>query len=91
LAASFILNRKAVDRFGGLNCLVNNAGEGYQSGAVADLDGEKFWKTFHVLVGSVAYGMKHAAPEIAKCGGGNIVNILSLPKTSSTGLRETMR
>jgi NAD(P)-dependent dehydrogenase (short-subunit alcohol dehydrogenase family) len=74
---------KAVDRFGGLNCLVNNAGEGYQAGAVADLDSDKFWKTFHVLVGSVAYGMKHAAPEIAKCGGGSIVNISSIAASTA--------
>jgi NAD(P)-dependent dehydrogenase (short-subunit alcohol dehydrogenase family) len=69
---------KAVERFGGLNCLVNNAGEAFQGGAVADLDSDKFWKTFHVLVGSVAYGMKYAAPEIAKGGGGSIVNISSI-------------
>lgn len=73
----------AVDRFGGVNCLVNNAGEGYQGGAVADLDSDKFWKTFHVLVGSVAYGMKYAAPEIAKCGGGSIVNISSIAASTA--------
>jgi NAD(P)-dependent dehydrogenase (short-subunit alcohol dehydrogenase family) len=74
---------RAVERFGGLDCLVNNAGEGYQGGAVADLDVEKFWKTFHVLVGSVAYGMKHAAPEIAKRGGGSIVNISSIAASNA--------
>ena len=69
---------KAVERFGAIDCLVNNAGEGYPAGAVTDLDSELFWKVFHVLVGSVAYGMKHAAPEIAKRGGGSIVNIASI-------------
>jgi len=74
---------KAVERFGAIDCLVNNAGEGYQGGAVTDLDSEKFWKTFHVLVGSVAYGMKHAAPEIAKRGGGSIVNISSIAASNA--------
>jgi NAD(P)-dependent dehydrogenase (short-subunit alcohol dehydrogenase family) len=45
---------------------------------VADLVTDKFWQTFHVLVGSIAYGMKHAAPEIAKRGGGSIVNVSSI-------------
>jgi len=75
---------KAVERFGAIDCLVNNAGEGFPGGAVADLDSEKFWMTFHVLVGSVAYGMKYAAPEIAKRGGGSIVNISSIA-ASNTG------
>jgi NAD(P)-dependent dehydrogenase (short-subunit alcohol dehydrogenase family) len=68
----------AVDRFGGLDCLVSNAGEGLPSGGVADLDTEKFWQSFHVLVGSIAYGMKHAAPRIAERGGGSIINISSV-------------
>ena len=74
---------RTVELFGAVDCLVNNAGEGFQSGAVADLDSEKFWKTFHVLVGSVAYGMKHAAPEIAKRGGGTIVNISSIAASNA--------
>jgi NAD(P)-dependent dehydrogenase (short-subunit alcohol dehydrogenase family) len=74
---------KTVELFGAVDCLVNNAGEGFQGGAVADLDSEKFWKTFHVLVGSVAYGMKHAAPEIAKRGGGTIVNISSIAASNA--------
>lgn len=74
---------KAVELFGAVDCLVNNAGEGYQGGAVTDLDSEKFWKTFHVLVGSVAYGMKYAAPEIAKRGGGSIVNIASIAASNA--------
>jgi NAD(P)-dependent dehydrogenase (short-subunit alcohol dehydrogenase family) len=72
-----------VELFGAVDCLVNNAGEGFQGGAVADLDSEKFWKTFHVLVGSVAYGMKHAAPEIAKRGGGSIINISSIAASNA--------
>lgn len=68
----------AVDHFGGLDCLVSNAGEGSASGTVTDLVTDKFWQNFHVLVGSIVYGMKYAAPEIARRGGGSIVNISSI-------------
>jgi NAD(P)-dependent dehydrogenase (short-subunit alcohol dehydrogenase family) len=68
----------AVNQFGGLDCLVSNAGEGFPSGAVTDLVTDKFWQSFHVLVGSIAYGMKYAAPEIGRRGGGSIVNISSI-------------
>jgi NAD(P)-dependent dehydrogenase (short-subunit alcohol dehydrogenase family) len=68
----------AVGQFGGLDCLISNAGSGFPAGAVTDLVADKFWQTFHVYVGSIAYGMKHAAPEIAKRGGGSIVNVSSI-------------
>ena len=68
----------AVGQFGGLDCLVSNAGAAFPAGAVTDLVTDKFWQTFHVLVGSIAYGMKHAAPEIAKRSGGSIVNVSSI-------------
>lgn len=68
----------AVERFGGLDCLVSNAGGAIVAGGLVDMISDKFWESFHVHVGSVAYGMKHAAPEIAKRGGGSIINISSI-------------
>ena len=70
-----------VDHFGGVDCLVSNAGGGISAGAVTDMITEKFWECFDVNVGSVAYGMKHAAPEMAKRGGGSIINISSIAAT----------
>lgn len=70
--------KATADHFGGLDCLVSNAGGGINAGAVTDMITEKFWESFHVHVGSVAYGMKHAAPEMAKRGGGSIINISSI-------------
>ena len=66
------------DYFGGLNCLVSNAGGGLHAGAVTDMNTDKFWENSHVHVGGVAYGMKHAATEMAKRGGGSIINISSI-------------
>jgi NAD(P)-dependent dehydrogenase (short-subunit alcohol dehydrogenase family) len=63
--------------------LVSNAGGGIAAGAVTDLITDKFWETFHVLVGGVAYGMKYAAPEMAKRGGGSIINISSIGATAA--------
>ena len=68
----------AVEHFGGLDCLVSNAGGAIVAGGLVDMISDKFWESFHVHVGSVAYGMKHAAPEIAKRGGGSIINISSI-------------
>jgi len=67
-----------VEHFGGLDCLVSNAGGGIPAGAILDMNTEKFWESFHVHVGSVAYGMKHAAPALEKRGGGSIINISSI-------------
>ena len=66
------------DYYGGLNCLVSNAGGGLSAGAVTDMNTDKFWENFHVNVGGVVYGMKHAATEMAKRGGGSIINISSI-------------
>lgn len=73
--------KATADHFGGLDCLVSNAGGGIPTGAVTDMITDKFWESFHVHVGSVAYGMKHAAPEMAKRGGGSIINISSIAAT----------
>src|SRR6185436_12183413 len=70
--------KATIDHFGGLDCLVSNAGGGLSAGAVTDTNTEKLWENFHVHVGSVVYGMKHAAPEMAKRGGGSIINISSI-------------
>jgi NAD(P)-dependent dehydrogenase (short-subunit alcohol dehydrogenase family) len=69
---------KAVEYFGGVDCLVSNAGGAVPAGALLDMNTDKFWESFHIHVGSVAYGMKHAAPAMAKRGGGSIINVSSI-------------
>jgi NAD(P)-dependent dehydrogenase (short-subunit alcohol dehydrogenase family) len=69
----------AVDRFGGLDALVNSAGGGVPEPrgiAAADLATTEATLRVH-LVGVVA-AMKHAAPVMAGQGSGSIVNIASL-------------
>jgi 3alpha(or 20beta)-hydroxysteroid dehydrogenase len=67
----------AEERFGPLTTLVNNAGTSVPARIVDDTP-EAFRRTLDVnLVGSFL-GIKHAAPSIARAGGGSIVNISSI-------------
>ena len=72
----------AVDRFGGIDCLFNNAGiEGY-IGSLVDYPEEIFDQVIAVNLKGVWLGMKVVGPIMRERGGGAIVN------TSSTaGLR----
>lgn len=68
----------AVDRFGGLDCLVNNAGRSSQYAAFADVDLEQFDAVIAVHVRAVLAGMKHAARVMAAQGSGSIINVTSV-------------
>jgi NAD(P)-dependent dehydrogenase (short-subunit alcohol dehydrogenase family) len=74
--------RALVDRadkeWGRLDCIFNNAGIGGALGPIADTPVEEFDLTFAVLVRGVFLGMKHAAPLIARQGGGSIINTASV-------------
>jgi NAD(P)-dependent dehydrogenase (short-subunit alcohol dehydrogenase family) len=63
----------AVSRFGRLDCLFNNAG-GPTRGGVEDVTVEDFRYAMDLLLGSVVFGIKHAAPVMKAQGGGRIVN-----------------
>ncbi|WP_405232645.1 SDR family oxidoreductase [Lentisalinibacter salinarum] len=68
---------ETVDRFGGLNILVNNAGIGSMS-SVEDETWEN-WRHVHAVdLDSVFFGCKYSIPKIAASGGGSIVNISSI-------------
>ncbi len=64
----------AVDRFGRLDCLFNNAGGPAQTGGIEGLDVTRFDAAMATLVRSVMLGMKHAAPHMRRQGSGSIIN-----------------
>ena len=68
----------ARDRFGRLDCLVNNAGVPGQGGSITELDVAEYDATMAVLLRGVFLGIKHAAPIMIKQGQGSIINIGSV-------------
>lgn len=69
----------AVERFGGLDGIHNNAATLGPSASIADYPTDVFERVFHINVLSVFLGMKHAIPAIRASGGGAVLN------TASTG------
>ena len=68
----------AVERFGRLDCVVNNAGILGAVGPIAEIDGAAWRRTMAVLLDSVFYGTKHAARAMIERGdGGSIINVAS--------------
>jgi NAD(P)-dependent dehydrogenase (short-subunit alcohol dehydrogenase family) len=68
----------AVERFGRLDCLFNNAGVGGVGGAIEETDMAGFDETIGVLFKGVVLGMKHAVPVMAEQGSGSIINTASI-------------
>lgn len=64
----------AMDRFGRIDCLFNNAGGPAQTGGIEGLDVARFDAAMATLVRSVMLGMKHAAPHMKQQGSGSIIN-----------------
>lgn len=63
----------AVDRFGRLDCLFSNAG-GPAPGGMEDVTPDQFRHAMDLLLGSVIFGIKHAAPIMKAQGRGTIIN-----------------
>jgi NAD(P)-dependent dehydrogenase (short-subunit alcohol dehydrogenase family) len=68
----------AVDRFGRLDCLMNNAGRGSQFAAIADVDLEQFDAVIALSLRAVLAGMKYAVRVMAVQGTGSIINVASV-------------
>lgn len=69
----------AVDRFGRLDCLYNNAGFGGVSGTIDETDmGEPYARTVAGLLTGPVLGMKHAAPVMKGQGSGSIISTASV-------------
>jgi len=65
----------AIERFGRVDCLFNNAGAGERSTAQTITEAD-FDATMRLLAGSVAFGIKHAARVMTN--GGSIINNASI-------------
>ncbi|MGZ3323927.1 MAG: SDR family NAD(P)-dependent oxidoreductase, partial [Xanthobacteraceae bacterium] len=65
---------EAVEKFGRIDCLFNNAGGPAQTGGIECLDVARFDAAMATLVRSVMLGMKHAAPHMRRQGSGSIIN-----------------
>ena len=71
--------RRAVDRFGRIDCVVNNAGVGGAFGPITEVDVGEWDYTFAVLVRGVFLGTKHGARAMKAQGtGGAIINTGSI-------------
>ncbi|MBL8558771.1 MAG: SDR family oxidoreductase [Hyphomonadaceae bacterium] len=68
----------ALDRFGGLDIVFNNAGIGGAIGPIVETDVEHWDVTFAVLMRGVFLGVKHAARIMMHRGGGSIINTASI-------------
>lgn len=67
----------AVSTYGRLDCLFNNAG-GPTPGAMETVTGDEFHYAMDLLVGSVLFGIKHAAPVMKAQKSGAIINNASV-------------
>ncbi len=73
----------AADARGGLDILFNNAGAGGAREGIDTITAEDWDRTIALLLRSVALGIRHAAPLMAKRGGGAIVNTSSVSALGS--------
>jgi len=68
----------ALERWGRLDCLFNNAGFGGALGPIETISEDDFDITFDVLVKGVFFGMKYAAPIMKAQRSGSIINTASV-------------
>ena len=72
------LIKSAVETFGKLDIVFNNAAFYVWPHGLADISGEEWDQTFAVNVKSIFWAAKFAVPEMKKSGGGSIINTASM-------------
>jgi NAD(P)-dependent dehydrogenase (short-subunit alcohol dehydrogenase family) len=70
--------QKAVDLYGGLDVIFNNAGVEGEQAITADCSLENWDRVININLKGVFLGMKYAIPEMLKRGGGSIINNASV-------------
>jgi 3-oxoacyl-[acyl-carrier protein] reductase len=85
----------AVERFGGLTTLVNNAAAthltgmpGRGDGMIGELDNAVLAETMQTNVWGLFWCCKHAIPEMLRAGGGSIVNVSSGVATKGAAMMD---
>jgi len=73
--------KHAVDCFGRLDCLFNNAADLSTGSGITDIDIQRFNAAIAVHVGGTLLGMKHAAPIMMRQQSGSIINTASVNGT----------
>ena len=68
----------AVERFGGLDIVFNNAGAGGSPQRIEEMTGAAWDFSQNLLLRSVALGIRYAIPHLRARGGGSIVNTASI-------------
>jgi NAD(P)-dependent dehydrogenase (short-subunit alcohol dehydrogenase family) len=69
---------RAVKEYGRLDIIYNNAGLGGAVGALEKTTADNWDRTFAILLRAVFLGIKYAAPEMRKQGGGSIISTASI-------------
>lgn len=77
-AAVEAMIRAALDTYGGLDVLFNNAGIEGQSARLADQSEENWDRVLAVNLKGVFLGMKHGIPPMIERGGGSVINTASV-------------
>jgi NAD(P)-dependent dehydrogenase (short-subunit alcohol dehydrogenase family) len=70
--------RTTVEKFGGLDILVNNVGTSKIRGNALDVDLDEWDRGMRINVKSMVMMVRFAVPEMKKRGGGSIINITSI-------------
>ncbi len=69
---------RAVEKFGRLDVMFNNAGRGHAEGLIEQTTPEMFHDVVDLLLGGVVFGIKHATPVMKAQKSGSMINTASI-------------